>query len=271
MTTVPPKGRGDAATKDELQRGERFLAAYTVIEQAMRRRWGDPGGKESFRRLVDLLYERDWTVRKFRDDLAEFAELRNAIVHERVNPSYLIAVPLPAIVDRIERIAASMDSPPLVYPRFKRDVACFSPEDRMESVFRKISETGYSQFPVYRGPVYQGLLTDGGITRWVAAMLSRKAGAAGDRAPSKPAASAAPGVAWLTDVPVSEVLLSEKTPDRAKFISQSATLYEAEDLFRNPGRNKWRVAAVLITQNGSPEEPLLGIIAPSDVVERGSQ
>lgn len=263
---TPSRGRGDVATGEEVRRGERFLAAYTVIEQAMRRRWGDPAGRESFRRMVDLLDDKDWVVRQFRDDLAEFAELRNAIVHERVNPSYLIAVPLPETVDKIERIAAAMDSPPLVYPRFRRDVARFSPEDRMANVFAKVSETGYSQFPVYDGSVYQGLLTDSGIARWVASRLTRKSVQAGVGG-QLPRGLAAPGLQQLMDVPVRDVLLSEKTPDRARFVSQRATVYEAEDLFRNPGRReKWRVAAVLITLNGSPEEPLSGIITPSDVV-----
>lgn len=253
---MAPRDRDDSVTGDELRRGERFLAAYTVIEQAMRRKWGSPTGKEAFRYLVDVLAQKDWTIREFKGDLEEFAELRNAIVHERTSPTYLIAVPLPEAVERIERIAAAVYDPPLVYPRFKRDVACLSPDDKMERVFKKVSETGYSQFPVYRGPVYRGLLTDGGIARWVAGVLSAgRAGDAGDRQDR------------LGDVSVGDVLKSEKRPDRARFVSKKATIYEAEHLFRDAGRgDKWRVSALLITENGSAEEELAGIITPSDVL-----
>lgn len=257
---MAPKSRDDtAAARDEMNRGERFLSAYTVIEQAMRRRMGVPGGRESFRRMVDSLYETDWAVRKFRGDLEEFAELRNAIIHERVTPAYLIAVPLPETVAKIERIAASISDPPLVYPRFRRDVARFSADDKMEVVFRRIEETGYSQFPVYRGSVYEGLLTDGGIARWVAGLLS---GAGGE---GRSLASGAE--TKLGQVLVGEALKSEKTLDRARFISKKATVYEAEGLFRDSGgRDRWRVSALLITECGLPEESLAGIVTPSDIL-----
>ena len=162
-------GRSDSelnASDAELERGERFLSAYNVIEQAMQRKMGDAASKEGFRRLIDHLTDRDWMVRKFRDDLIEFAELRNAIVHERISPRYLIAVPLTGTVERIERIAASMERPPLVYPRFRAEVVGFDVDDPVRKVLATLASTGYSQFPVYREGQYMGLLTDGGIGRW---------------------------------------------------------------------------------------------------------
>ena len=239
------------ASDQELERGERFLSAYNVIEQAMQRKMGDAGSKEGFRRLIDHLSDRDWSVRKFRDDLVEFAELRNAIIHERISPRYLIAVPLPGTVDRIERIAASMERPPLVYPRFRAEVVGFDVDDPVQKVLATLASTGYSQFPVYREGQYVGLLTDGGIGRWLARSLGgiRQAGGAGP-----------------LDLTVGEVLKVEKNPDRARFIGRTATTYQAENLFATSGKDKWRVSAVLITENGRPEEDLLGIITPSDIL-----
>lgn len=242
----------EVATGEELQRGERFLAAYNVIEQAMQRRSGDVGSKEGFRRLVDQLSDRDWTVREFRDDLIEFAELRNAIVHERTRPGYLIAVPLKGTVDRIEGIAGAMERPPLVYPQFKREVARFNADDPMRSVFSVMSATGYSQFPVYRGSEYLGLLTDGGIARWVARALTGR----------DPKETRSP-----SEGTVGDVLKSEKNPDRAQFISRDATVYQAEQSFVTSSRKeKWRVSALLITENGLAGGKLLGIITPSDIL-----
>ena len=112
-------------TQDELYRGERFLAAFTLIEQTLRRKWGEASGRESVRRMVDVLSKTDPAVRRFKDDLEEFSELRNAIVHERISPEYLIAVPLAPAVERIEAIAKALSEPPLVYPRFAAKVARF--------------------------------------------------------------------------------------------------------------------------------------------------
>ena len=243
-----------AAKKSELMRGERFLAAYNVIERALRRKIGDPGGRESFRRLVDLLSSRDFAVRKFREDLVEFAELRNAIVHDRMSPDYLIAVPLEETVDKIEKIASVIEEPPLVYPRFGRKVVRFDAKDEMESVLKAMASTGYTQFPVYDGGAYVGLLTDGGVARWLASAVA--GGEAGEG-----------GLDKLKRVKVQEVLKSEKNPDRARFVSRRATVYEAEHLFTVLGNGpKWRTAALLITENGDPFEELLGVITPSDLL-----
>ncbi len=43
---------GYTASAQELERGERFLSAYNVIEQAMQRMTQDPAGKDGFRRNV---------------------------------------------------------------------------------------------------------------------------------------------------------------------------------------------------------------------------
>ncbi|MGE5580443.1 MAG: CBS domain-containing protein [Bacillota bacterium] len=242
---------GEMATPEELERGERFLAAYNLIERAMQRRAGDPGSKEGFRRLIDHLSGSDWTVSRWKDDLIEFAELRNAIVHERVSPAYLIAVPLEGTVARIERIASLMDRPPLVYPRFRRDVVVLRSDDPARKVLSALRETGYSQFPVYQQDQYLGLVTDGGIARWLAGWLNGKGRDTG----MDP-----------LDLTVGEVLKSEKNPDRARFISRNATVYQAESLFESSSGNQWRLAALLITENGDPKEKLLGIITPFDIL-----
>lgn len=244
MARETPKS---CAGAEEMQRGDRFLAAYATIEQALRRMTGAPAGRDSFRHLVDDMARGDAVIGRFRDDLAEFGELRNAIVHERISPDYLIAVPLEETVLRIEEIARLIVEPPAVYPMFRKKVVVFAPQDSMGDVFRTMSSTGFTQFPIYEDGVYRGLLTDGGIARWVARAVTSSMS--------------------LSEVPVGDVLSGEKNPRRARFISRRATIYEAEDAFRESAKGeKWRVSAVLITENGNPEEALLGIIAPSDIL-----
>jgi len=240
-------------TPEERERGERFLAAYHSVEQLMRRMSGNDS-RESFRHLVDEMSKENAVVRRYRDDLIEFSELRNAIVHERVSPDYLIAVPLRETVERIEEIARLLSDPPLVYPRFQREVVVFSPQDPLEKVFQTIYRKGFTQFPVYEDGVYMGLLTDRGIARWVAGLMS---GGIGKDLVGEILASALVG----------EVLVSEKNPYIAKFVGKRFTVFEVEDLFRESSRReRSRIAAVLITENGNPDEELLGIITPTDLL-----
>ncbi|MBE3519051.1 MAG: CBS domain-containing protein [Firmicutes bacterium] len=241
-------------TPEEANRGERFLAAYNVIEHELRRRWGDPGRRESFRRMVDGLKGRDSVVRRFKDDLEEFADLRNAIVHERISPDYLIAVPLEETVRRIEEIAELMVRPPLVYPRFSREVICFDVADRADRVLRTIKKTTFSQFPVYDGSKYVGLLTDGAVARWMADRIH------GEREK---------GCATLDEIlsATAKDIIAYERGNRARFLPRKATIYEAQEIFKeNPPHADRHVLAILITENGKPEEKLLGIITPSDLL-----
>lgn len=240
----------DCATREERERGERFLAAFHSIERSLRRLNGAPEAKDSFRRLVDEMAKDNAVVRRFRDDLGEFGELRNAIVHERISPDYLIAVPLSETVERIEEIERAISDPPAVYPTFKRDVVTFFADDLMRDVFRSMRLTGFTQFPVYGGGLYRGLLTDGAVASWVARFVLD-----GDSACS------------MSDVRVDDVLSGEKNPQRARFVSKDTTVYEVEEMFRDSSkREKRRVSAVLITDNGSSQGRLLGIITPSDIL-----
>lgn len=243
-------------TPEERQRGERFLAAYHLIEQLLRKMSGN-GARESFRHLVDDMSKQSPVIRRYKDDLVEFGELRNAIVHERISPDYLIAVPLPETVEKIEEIARLLSDPPLVYPTFRREVAVFSPQDPLEKVFDVMHRKGFTQFPVYEDGIYRGLLTDGGIARWVAGLMAGgvKKASVGE---------------VLSGVTVGEVLASEKNPRRARFVSRRSTVYEVEEIFRESRREKWRVAAVLITENGDADEELLGIVTPSDLLSSAS-
>ncbi len=240
-----------AITREELLRGDRFLSAYGVIEKCLRRKWGNPAGKESFRHLVDVLSKEDAVIRRFKDDLAEYAELRNAIVHERRSPDYLIAIPRLETVLAIEEVARILSNPPRVYPRFAKEVARLSPTTVVARLFEVMRRTDYTQFPVYRGDTYLGLVTVGGIARWAAEVSL-----------ANPKAS----IESVLSSPVSDVLACEKG-NRAAFISRRATIYDAEEAFRRrPKSDKWGIAALLITESGRHTEELLGIVTPSDVL-----
>jgi len=286
-------------SSDERERGERFLSAYAVIEQEMRRRWGNPAGRESFRHLVDVLKSKDSLIRKFKDDLEEFSELRNAIVHERISPDYLIAVPLPETVAKIETIAGILTNPPLVYPRFGRPVFTLQVHEPASRVLKATRDTDFSQFPVYDGSRYVGLLTNSGISRWVASLLCDES-CGPSRICPPPETSAGQDTAskafqWnpedfreglredpregfrkdlqvdlrncLLNARIADILAYEKDRDRARFISRYETIYEAQEMFRDGSfGHRWRTAALLITETGNPRESLLGIVTPSDMV-----
>jgi CBS domain containing-hemolysin-like protein len=91
-------------------------------------------------------------VRTHKDDLLEFADLRNAIVHSERAGGEVIADPRSAVVEKISHIRDAIIDPPSVIPGFGGDVTTVREDDSLSRVVRKMQERNYSQVPVHQGP-----------------------------------------------------------------------------------------------------------------------
>lgn len=101
---MPSVGRDNAT---------RFVDAFHAIEQNVRRRT-NAGPDVRFYRLVDLTAPKDALIARHQVDLKEWADLRNAIVHEKTRR--LIARPFAGTVREIERVEELLRRPPFLRP-----------------------------------------------------------------------------------------------------------------------------------------------------------
>lgn len=226
---------------------DRFLASFNKIEKLLKRLYAQDH-YIPFQRLVDLMSKNNAVVRRFRDDLKELAELRNAIVHERTDPVHTIAEPHDSTVSHILRIEQLIAEPPRVIPLFARPVKGFDLTDSITEVLRVIKLERFSQFPIYENGRFRGLLSDKGIAFWLAQQLDSKA-------------------LVFSDIPIHNVLASQKNRENYEFIDRNTTLYEVQDIFdRRAISRKPRLDALLITHNGDPDQALLGIVTPWDLM-----
>ncbi|MGO4888550.1 CBS domain-containing protein [Anaerobacillus sp. MEB173] len=227
---------------------DRFITAFNSIEKALK--------KEllldrhySFIKLVDLSKKRNPLVMKYELDLKKFAELRNAIVHEQTEIEFIIAEPHIQIVEEIEKIKEELTKPELVIPRFKRKVIYFQLEDRLTTVLKAIKEHAFTQYPIYKDGKFFGLITENGIVRWLSNKVDKDQ-------------------ITLNSKTLDQVMLYERHAQNVIFIHKETTLYEAQDLFVKQLDKKFtRLDALLITETGDKNEPLLGIITPYDVIK----
>jgi hypothetical protein len=83
------------------ENSDRFLSAFSRIEQHL---WKiTRSSKQDTISTALSCSVSHTTIKGFSDDLREFADLRNAIVHEH-GGGYAIAEPHPETVDRLEQI-----------------------------------------------------------------------------------------------------------------------------------------------------------------------
>lgn len=230
--------------REQLDLIERFITAYNTVDHEMRKRLGADNGVP-FSQLI-----RDYAARYPRwsdlETLRMLGDLRNAVVHQREYSYAYLSVPVPAVVETMERIRDEFESPERVYPQFAREVFAFQAESPLTDVLGQIHEKGFSQFPIYQRGKYLGLLTENGITRWLAQYASHIM-----------------TLVELGEVTALDVLNREEPRLNYQFIARDTAEIDAENIFAQ----KTLLEALLITQTGKAEEKLLGIITRWDVLK----
>jgi predicted transcriptional regulator len=226
---------------------ERFKAAYNTIDHLIRKHPGESTGKpESFNSALSN-YDRKYRLGGSNVDYLRMANgLRSVLVHEQTTPYLPVGVPTLPVVERLESIRDQMTNPPRVYPKFKKQVTTISPNDSLVAVLKIVLQKDYSQFPVYDSQHFKGLLTENGITRFLAEYVVREPPI---------------GLIELEDHVVSKVLPAEEERPNWKFVSRNLRIDEAKVMF---GEEKL-LEAILITAHGKQTEKPIGIITRWDI------
>ncbi|HOL16695.1 MAG TPA: CBS domain-containing protein [Bacillota bacterium] len=227
-----------------MENAERFLNAYAVIEHELQKIL-DLKDHRRFYDMVDMAAKVNPVISRYKFDLREYGDLRNAIVHDRADGK-IIAVPNDDTVAHIEAIASALVAPPRVVPLFQKKVLTLQTSDPMTQAIRLLSKYTYSQAPVLEQDTIAGLITTSLIVRWMGHSLDE-------------------GTFDLENTTVGAILDQLKCMKCFEIVSAATSLYEIPELFLSYQEHGGKLEAVLITRYGSNREPLLGIITNRDL------
>ena len=230
----------------DADRVDRFLAAYNSIDRLLRERTSIADHGVPFRTVLRrFLRDQRW---RGAERLEEYAELRNLLVHETLEPDGWLAVPSEQVVRRIEAIRDRLAGGQRADDAFKRRVATVSPAMPLRDALAQAHATGFSQFPVVEGEKVVGLLTDRGLARW----LAERCAAAGPLVLSEAVAGAAVADVLDADADRRTWDLAARDEPAERVLARFVERPELE--------------AVLVTQHGKADQKLLGIATHLDVV-----
>ena len=224
------------------ERADTFLAHVNRIETGMRERLNKPVNVGCSEMTGCLSRKEKGQIAQFEEDLLQMAQLRNAIVHERIADDFVIAEPNEWAVQRIETIEQALTKPEKVVPKFAKRVTAFEITTSLETLLTIIAKKQYSQFPIYEKGVFKGLITVRGIGVWFAIESTK-------------------GEVHIANRTVRELLASNYKRSNYQFVSIEATVFEVEQMFREQPR----LEAVLISKSGHPNGELVGIVRPRDL------
>ena len=222
-----------------------FLSAYNKIDAQLRAQYNFSSG-QSFTDIVRRCAEKNAVVRRYEDDLAEYARLRNVIVHQSTDGQF-VAVPCDEATREIERIAELLAEPPRIREVLpEKKVVSIEAGISLRQAVLLISRTGHSNLPVYDGRRMVGIVNNRRIIREVGAQLSR--GQSVD--------------AFLSETPVGDILDESDMFVYYKYLSENATLEEVLSAFET---NK-KLIAVVVSERGKMGERIRNIVTPADLV-----
>lgn len=230
-----------------LRNSDRFIYAFNRIEKQLEKISGLTSYLP-FARLIDKTKHLNAVVRKFEQDLREYADLRNAIVHHRTDAEFTIAEPHDDVVALIEYIDHELSKPVTVGDLFLCKVHILQTTDTLMTGLRVIREKQFNQIPIYNKNQFVGLVTATGITYWLADHMTEEI--------------------ISREMPtLLDIHSHEKKKKTYRFVGRDLSVYEAEEYFRKSLISGNRLDALLITENGSEWEKLLGIVTTQDLLK----
>jgi CBS domain-containing protein len=235
----------DQEVKHKEQSGK-FETAFNRIHKALKDMVKTDS--DAFVELLYSGYKNHSLVRKYKSELHQFAKLRNAIVHERVNADYYIAEPHIEVVERIEEIAREFEKPQTALSIATSPVFYYYEDAYLKDVLKVINKFDFTRFPVYdKDDKYVALLTSTEIIQWMAKHFSDN-------------------VVHFEDVRVKELLTKGKNYF-VTFVDEDASLYHIEELFERYHTRGKKLQAVIITETGDRHGKPIGVITPWDLLD----
>jgi predicted transcriptional regulator len=230
-------------TNEDRDRVQDFVSTYNTIDGELRRRLR-LGRDVPFSRVVNDFQNQHplWLDVGY---LKTAGDLRNLLVHEPRRPYDYVAVPTLAMLTRLKEVCRRLLNPDRVLPKFAKRVETVAPQDSLAHVLRQIAARDFSQFPIYSGATFKGLLTENGITRWLARHVTGTL-----------------SIVELEDVSVRQVVPEEEGRANWAFAARDEEVESVREMFAA----KELLEAVLITQTGKRSESPLGIVTRWDII-----
>lgn len=147
-----------------------FMDHFNDIEKKLREDL-DAHRNVAFYELVDKSAKVNKLVRQFENELKTMGDLRNFIVHgDILSP---LAVASDITLKRISFIERQLNSPMKISELFQENVVGIDEDDSLVNLLNLVEKKRYSQYPVLNENGLEGLITENGITNWLADNINK--------------------------------------------------------------------------------------------------
>ncbi len=227
-----------------MKNSEVFLSTYNKLDNYLREQDKSPN-YVGFSSLVHNLKRSHRMISHFSKELLEYNDLRNAIVHERID-GQVIAEPNDFCVKEFTHIYNNITSPQAVYDVCRNNVKTIRKTDSLSHALEIMSEKDFSQLPVYDKNSFVKMLNYETITSWMVKNMKDES-------------------ILLSKVKVEDVLNYHSDYRKTVFLPRSSDIYEIIDVYKKNVNEPKQIDAIIITHNGKDTEKPLTIVTDFDI------
>jgi predicted transcriptional regulator len=248
-----PRANDRNLTRAELDRIRRFQALYNRISDRLREMYPQGERRPGFPRLVNL-YFRGRTEDAEPRFLRKLGDLRNSLVHGETRDYEYVAVPTRETLRQLLGTYRELMGHDLAINQFPKEVDTVTSDETLSNVLGRMRDKDFSQFPVYDGRDFKGLLTENGVVQWLAESIfgGKSVVESYDITSRK---------ILLQSTSVKEVLKKDENRVNVIFVENILTVREVRQHFSENNV----LEAILITENGRSDEELLAIATRWDM------
>jgi CBS domain-containing protein len=222
----------------------RFIMAYNRLDQGLREIYSIKRTL-TFSDMIRKVANVNTVVSKFEEDLIDYARLRNAIVHK--SGDELIAEPNLEVVEKLEKIARIINTPPRVIECLRpRKVYTVTGDTTLKEVVLQMAKSGYSVVPVYISGTLVGVINRKMIVDGIGKFVEQ-----------------CRDIDDSINEPVSKCLDIFNETSHYEVASTNLTIENMMYMFQ---QNR-KLSSVVLTENGNYTEPAKAVIVSADIID----
>lgn len=221
-----------------------FLSLYNKTDHYLKEKH-EIDRTTSFFRMLDEVAVHSAVVRKYRQTLKQFGQLRNAIVHE-YRDGQIIAEPNENAVEEFQRIYDRISRPKRAVDIVGTDIIRLNKDDQIGKAIDIMSERGFSRVPVIGADGFIGMFSSQHLVEVINKAQQNS-------------------IESLRSMRMDEVLTYADRNKQVRFLSKSASVHDAIEIFEETALKDHKLDAILITETGKRHQMPLGIITDGDL------
>lgn len=223
-----------------------FISIFNKLEKFFKDQVEDDARKP-FYSLIGTLKHSNSNVRYYYVKLKEYADLRNAIIHERID-GRVIAEPNEYAIKELQMIYEKITTSPKVIEICAHSVKTLSIKDNLSCALNLMNKHGFSQVPIYDDNVFKGMLNSIAISCWMSGVMQD-------------------GVIDISKVMIKEVLSYTRKSRVTLFKAKDLNIYELLDVYKAYAILPERIDAIIVTETGSESEEPITIVTDHDMLK----